>query len=106
MRVSLRYPWESELRKHWLGSRDGGIKSTVAAKIRWTVGYDYPATIRWIGRNRNVSLGVNRPSQPIADHVVLLVGRFNGNDAIKERFMADAAAAAIKVVFAADLEVS
>jgi hypothetical protein len=105
MRASIRYPWEPDLRKHYLGSRDGGVKSTVAIKIRGTVGNNYPATIRWIGTNRIISSGWNRGgSRPIADHVVLLVGRFNRNNAVKEQFVGEAAAANIKVVFAADLE--
>jgi hypothetical protein len=101
MRASLRYPWESELRKQYLGSRDGGVKNTVAIRIRWTVGNDYPVTLRRIGEDRNVPWG---RSSPIADHVVLLVGRFNGENAVKEQFVGEAAAADIKVVFAADLE--
>jgi Exodeoxyribonuclease X-like C-terminal len=102
MRASIRYPWESDLRKNYLGPQDGGIKSTVAIKIRWTVGDNYPATIRRIGENRNVFSGMNRGANPIADHVVLLVGRYNGRT--RGRFVGEAAAADIKVVFAADLE--
>jgi hypothetical protein len=104
MRASIRYPWESELRKNYLGFYDGGIKSTVAIKIRWVVGNNYPATIRWIDKNKNIFSGVGRVPSPIADHVVLLVGRYNGKIAPKERFVGEMAAAAIKVVFAAELE--
>jgi hypothetical protein len=103
MRASLRYPWESELTKHYLGFYDGGIKSTVAVKMRWAAGNNYHATVQWMRANRNISLGKNRGSGPIADHVVLLVGRYNGN-ATKKQFAGELAAADIKVVFAADLE--
>jgi hypothetical protein len=104
MRASIRYPWESELRKHGVGFRDGGVKRTVAIKIRWTVGNNYPATLRWIRWNRDIPWGSGCKFSPIADHVVLLVGRFNGSSAAKEQFVREAAAGAVGVVFAADIE--
>lgn len=103
VRASIRYPWGPELRKNYLGSHDDESKSTVAIKIRWTVGNNYHRTVRWIAENRNIFLGTNRRSSPIADHVVLLVGRYNGNNAAKERFVEEAAVADIKVVFADDI---
>jgi hypothetical protein len=105
IRASIRYPWGPELRKNYLGSQDDAIRSTVAVKMRWAAGNNYHTTMRWIGENRNVSLGMNRGSRPIADHVVLLVGRYNGNSAAKERFVEELAAADIKAVFAADLKI-
>jgi uncharacterized protein (DUF3820 family) len=86
LQAAIRYPWESDLRENYLGFQDDKIKSTVAIKIRETIS---PATIRWISENR---------SSPIADHIVLLAGRYNA------RFVEEMAAAEIKVVFAADLE--
>jgi uncharacterized protein (DUF3820 family) len=83
MRASIRYPWEGDLGKNYLSSQDGGIKSTIAVKIRRTAS---PTVVRWIGENRNIM------GRAIADDVVLLAG-----DA---RF---AATTEIKVVFAADL---
>jgi hypothetical protein len=80
MRASIRYPWESKLRENYLGFQDGGIKRTVAIKIRGTIS---PATVRWISENRNR-----------ADHVVLLAG-----GPVEE-----AVAANIKVVFTTELD--
>ena len=104
IRASIRYPWGPELRKNYLGSHDDVIRTTVAVKMRWAVGNNYHPTVRWIDGNRNVSSGINR-SSPIADHVVLLVGRYDGNNAAKERFVGELAAADIKAVFAADLKI-
>jgi hypothetical protein len=105
IRASIRYPWGPELRKNYLGSHDDAIRSTVAVKMRWAVGNNYHATVRWIDENRNVSSGTSRRSSPIADHVVLLVGRYDGNNTAKERFVEELAAADIKAVFAADLKI-
>src|SRR5262245_13505182 len=97
MRASIRYPWESELRKNYLSVQDGKIKSTVAIKIRAVIGDSYPATVRWISKNRN------HGSSPIADLVVLLVGRYDRKNATKAQFVEELVAMGIKVVFAADL---
>ena len=104
IRASIRYPWGPELRKNYLGSHDDVIRSTVAVKMRglWQ---QLPHNNKWINENRNVSSGMNRGSSPIADHVVLLVGRYNGNNAAKERFVGELAAADIKAVFAADIKI-
>ena len=64
IRTSIRYPWGPELRKNYLGSHDDAIKSTVAVKMRWAVGNNYHTTVRWIDKNRNVSSGMNRRSDP------------------------------------------
>ena len=105
IRASIRYPWGPLLRKNYLGSHDDTSRITVAVKMRWAVGNNYHRTVRWIDENRNVSLGTNRQPSPIADHVVLLVGRYNGNNVAKERFVGELAAADIKAVFAADLKI-
>jgi hypothetical protein len=102
LRASTRYPWEAELRKNYLGFHDNEIKSTIAIKIRWTVSDNYSATVQRLGENRTVFFDRGRRSNPIADHIVLLVGRYNGRT--KERFVEEAAAADIKVIFAAELE--
>jgi hypothetical protein len=104
MRASLRYTWKSELRKHYLGSDEGEIKSTIAVKMRWAAGNNYHATVQWIGQNRNIPRGGGRGSGPIADYFVLLVGRYTGKSAAKEQFVEETAAADIKVVFADELE--
>jgi hypothetical protein len=105
MRVAIRYPWEAELRKHYLGSHDDKSNcSTVAVKIKWAIGDNYAATVHWIRENRNVVLR-RGGTIPIADHVVLLVGRHDGINTTKEQLVREMAEADIKVVFAADLEV-
>jgi hypothetical protein len=104
MRASVRYPWAAALRKNHLDLHDDKTESTIAIKIRWTIGNNYPATIGWISWNRNISLG-NHGSKPIADHVVLLAGQYNGKSATKEQFIRDTAAADIKVIFVTELPV-
>jgi hypothetical protein len=105
LHAAIPYPWGPELKKNYLGSHDDASESTVAIKIRWTVGDNYSATVQWIAKNRSIFSGKGRTATSIADHVVLLVGGYNGKNTTKEQFMEGAAAADIKVMFAADLEV-
>jgi hypothetical protein len=92
MRAAIRYPWGSELRENYLGFQDDKVKSTVAIKIRGTIGDNYPATVRWISENR-----------PTAGRVVLLVSQYDGKSATRAQFVEEMARVDIKVIFAADL---
>jgi hypothetical protein len=95
MRAAIRYPWESDLKKNYLYSSDDGCAVTIAIKIQWTVGDNYLARVRSVRWRAGTAV----------DHIVLLVGRFNGRSTTKEQFVKEWAAAGVKVVFAADLEV-